>query len=45
MSSQIVCEGLSKRFQRVLAVDHLHLEIPQGSIYALIGPNGAGTQP
>lgn len=42
MSSQIICEGLSKRFQRVLAVDHLDLEIPQGSIYALVGPNGAG---
>ncbi len=42
MSSPVVCEGLSKRFHRVLAVDGLNLEIPQGSIYALVGPNGAG---
>lgn len=42
MSSPAVCERLSKRFHRVLAVDDLNLEIPQGSIYALVGPNGAG---
>lgn len=42
MSSPIICEGLSKQFRRVLAVDSLELEIPQGSIYALVGPNGAG---
>ena len=40
--------GLTKRFRdfwghsRVLAVDHLDLEIPQGEIYGLLGPNGSG---
>jgi ABC-type branched-subunit amino acid transport system ATPase component len=42
MTSPVVCEGLSKQFRRVIAVDDLHLEIPEGSIYALVGPNGAG---
>lgn len=42
MTPPIICEGLSKRFQKVVALDQLHLEVPQGSIYALIGPNGAG---
>lgn len=42
MSSPIVCEGLSKRFRRVLAVDSLDLDVPRSSIYALVGPNGAG---
>ena len=38
----IRCEGLTRRFGRTQAVDHLNLEIPKGSIYALVGPNGAG---
>lgn len=42
MSSPIVCRGLTKRFRRVVAVEHLDLNIPEGSIYALVGPNGAG---
>ena len=42
MSAPIRCEDLSKRFRRVHAIDHLHLEVPEGSIYALVGPNGAG---
>ena len=35
-------EGLSKRFQGVVASDGLALEIRQGELHALIGPNGAG---
>ncbi|HXE13746.1 MAG TPA: ABC transporter ATP-binding protein [Bryobacteraceae bacterium] len=42
MGSPIVCEDLCKRFGRVPAVDHLNLNVPEGSIYALVGPNGAG---
>jgi ABC-2 type transport system ATP-binding protein len=33
---------VSKRFGRQLAVDHLNLSIPRGSIYGFIGPNGSG---
>ncbi|MDR3673862.1 MAG: ABC transporter ATP-binding protein [Acidobacteriota bacterium] len=35
------CE-LSKSFRRTHAVVKLNLEIPEGSIFALVGPNGAG---
>lgn len=42
MNSIISARGLTKRFGRTLAVDHIDLEIPAGRIVGLIGPNGAG---
>jgi ABC-2 type transport system ATP-binding protein len=33
---------VSKRFNGVTAVDDLSLQVPQGSIYGFIGPNGSG---
>ena len=33
---------VTKRFGSVVAVDHLSLEVPAGSIYGFIGPNGSG---
>ena len=35
-------EGVTKRFGDYTAVDGLELEIPRGSIYGLLGPNGSG---
>ena len=35
-------QGVTKRFGSHLAVDHLDLEVPRGSIYGLLGPNGSG---
>jgi branched-chain amino acid transport system ATP-binding protein len=35
-------DNLSKRFGRLLAVNHVSLEIEQGEIVSVIGPNGAG---
>ena len=35
-------EGVTKRFSGHTAVDQLDLEIPRGSIYGLLGPNGSG---
>jgi ABC-2 type transport system ATP-binding protein len=34
--------GVSKTFNKTVAVDRLDLEIPAGSIFGLLGPNGAG---
>lgn len=34
-------ENLVKRYGNVLALDHLNLEVKEGEIYGLLGPNGA----
>ncbi|AFM27248.1 ABC transporter ATP-binding protein [Desulfomonile tiedjei] len=35
-------ENLSKQFNKVLAVDHINLDVPAGEIMGFLGPNGAG---
>ena len=35
-------DGLTKRFGKVVAVDHLDLEVQPGEIFGFLGPNGAG---
>lgn len=35
-------EGLTKRFNEVLAVDNLTLDVPEGEVFGFLGPNGAG---
>jgi len=39
---EVIVSGLTKRFGDLTAVDHIDLNIPEGSIYGLLGPNGAG---
>lgn len=34
--------GLTRRFGPLTAVDGLHLEVPRGEIFGLVGPDGAG---
>ncbi|HZF05357.1 MAG TPA: ABC transporter ATP-binding protein [Patescibacteria group bacterium] len=34
--------GLTKRFAKVVAVDHLDLRVRRGELYGFLGPNGAG---
>ena len=33
---------LSKKFRGAVALDGLNLNVPEGSVFALIGANGAG---
>jgi len=42
MSYAIGAFSLTKRFHRTPVLDGFHLEVPEGSIYALTGRNGAG---
>lgn len=42
MNSAIHIEGLRKTFGRTVALEGVDLDVPKGSIYALVGPNGAG---
>jgi ABC-2 type transport system ATP-binding protein len=35
-------QGLRKQYPKVLAVDHLDLDVPRGEVFGLLGPNGAG---
>ena len=35
-------EGVTKRFDDVVAVDDVSLEVEHGSFYALLGPSGCG---
>lgn len=39
---QVSCEGLSKAFGAILAVNNLTFEVGEGEVLALLGPNGAG---
>ncbi len=38
----VVCRGLVKRYEDLVAVNGLDLEIAEGECFGLLGPNGAG---
>ena len=38
----IAIEGLVKRYDKLLALDHFDLHVGQGEIFGLLGPNGSG---
>jgi ABC-2 type transport system ATP-binding protein len=38
----IAAAGLTRRFGKVTAVDHVDLSIPRAAIYGFLGPNGSG---
>jgi drug efflux transport system ATP-binding protein len=42
MPAAVETEGLTRRFDGVTAVDHLDLNVTQGEIFGLVGPDGAG---
>ena len=35
-------ENLVKRYKELVALDHLNLEIKEGEVFGLLGPNGSG---
>jgi ABC-2 type transport system ATP-binding protein len=41
-SAAISIRGLTKRYGRLTAVDHLDLEVPRGEVFGFLGLNGAG---
>ncbi|HWO73277.1 MAG TPA: ATP-binding cassette domain-containing protein, partial [Dehalococcoidia bacterium] len=42
MDAAIEFEDVSKRYGRVLALDHVTFSVPEGAIFGFLGPNGAG---
>ena len=42
MSEVLRCEGLTKRFGDVTALDRVDLLLESGKIVGLLGPNGSG---
>jgi len=42
MQIMIHAENLTRRFGALTAVDHLDLDVAEGEIFALVGPDGAG---
>jgi len=38
----IMAEGLTKKFEKLVAVDHVNFEIAEGECFGFLGPNGAG---
>ncbi len=42
MSAIIHAENLTRRFGELTAVDHLNLDVREGEIFGLVGPDGAG---
>ena len=40
--SVIEIKNLVKRYKDLLALDHLNMEVRQGEVFGLLGPNGSG---
>jgi branched-chain amino acid transport system ATP-binding protein len=42
VSALLAVEGLTRRFQGLVAVDNVTMQVEPGGVHAVIGPNGAG---
>jgi ABC-2 type transport system ATP-binding protein len=38
----VIAEGLTKKFGKFIAVDHISFKVKRGEIFGFLGPNGAG---
>jgi len=38
----IYTQNLTRRFDKLVAVDQLNLAVPRGVVFGFLGPNGAG---
>lgn len=41
-TAAVATHGLSKRYGRDTALEEVHLRVPEGAVYVLVGANGAG---
>ncbi len=41
-SAHVRLDNVTKKFERVIAVDHISLDIPRGTFTTLLGPSGCG---
>ena len=41
-TSAVELRGLVKRYGEIVAVDHVDLSVPRGTVFGYLGPNGAG---
>lgn len=42
MSDAVFVEGLTKAYGEKTAIDHLSISVPSGTVFGLLGANGAG---
>ncbi len=42
MKTAVEIQGLTKSYGKLVALDHVSLSVPEGSLFGLIGPDGAG---
>lgn len=42
MKTAVEIQGLTKSYGTLVALDHVNLSVPEGSLFGLIGPDGAG---
>lgn len=42
MKNAVETQGLTKSYGTLVALDHVSLSVPEGSLFGLIGPDGAG---
>ena len=43
MSEAVFVQGLTKAYNDKTVVDHLNLSVKSGTVFGLLGANGAGT--